>query len=296
MSVGENFRFGHRAAGDPAMLAADERFDTRVVPLVEVDGEIVSSSHIRGLVLAGEVEIATRFLGAPFQLRGEVVEGDQRGRTLGFPTANIVPDEALVCPGHGIYAARTPEALRRGQHRRPADVRHRPGVARRGLSCSTSTAISTAARCGSTSSRGCAASAGSSRPRRWSSRWTATSSARASSVGGRTGSGRPGRRDPPTSGLLASSSRWPSPRNASKSSPPSSETVLPTPARPRSRSRCSPTRINDLNEHLREHRKDHHSRRGLLMLVGRRRRLLNYLRREDLERYRTILRELGLRR
>jgi small subunit ribosomal protein S15 len=55
-------------------------------------------------------------------------------------------------------------------------------------------------------------------------------------------------------------------------------------------------RINDLNEHLREHRKDHHSRRGLLMLVGRRRRLLNYLRDSDLERYRTILRELGLRR
>ncbi len=55
-------------------------------------------------------------------------------------------------------------------------------------------------------------------------------------------------------------------------------------------------RINHLNEHLREHRKDHHSRRGLLMLVGRRRRLLNYLRREDLERYRTVLRELGLRR
>jgi len=55
-------------------------------------------------------------------------------------------------------------------------------------------------------------------------------------------------------------------------------------------------RINDLNEHLREHRKDHHSRRGLLMLVGRRRRLLNYLRDSDLERYRTVLRELGLRR
>jgi len=55
-------------------------------------------------------------------------------------------------------------------------------------------------------------------------------------------------------------------------------------------------RINDLTNHLREHRKDHHSRRGLLMLVGRRRRLLNYLQRNDLERYRTILRELGLRR
>ncbi len=110
VSVGENFRFGHRAAGDPAMLQADSRFELRVVALVEVAGEIVSSSHIRGLVLAGEVEIAARFLGAPFQLRGEVVKGDQRGRTLGFPTANIVPDEALVCPGHGIYAARTPEA------------------------------------------------------------------------------------------------------------------------------------------------------------------------------------------
>jgi small subunit ribosomal protein S15 len=55
-------------------------------------------------------------------------------------------------------------------------------------------------------------------------------------------------------------------------------------------------RINELTEHLRAHRKDHHSRRGLLMLVGRRRRFLNYLQRSDLERYRTVIRELGLRR
>jgi len=55
-------------------------------------------------------------------------------------------------------------------------------------------------------------------------------------------------------------------------------------------------RINALTEHLRTHRKDHHSRRGLLMLVGRRRRFLNYLQRTDLERYRSVLRELGLRR
>ncbi len=106
VSVGENFRFGHRAAGDPGLLVADGRFETRVVPLVEVDGEIVSSSHIRALVLAGEVELAARFLGTPFQLRGEVVTGDRRGRELGFPTANIVPDDALVCPGHGVYVAR----------------------------------------------------------------------------------------------------------------------------------------------------------------------------------------------
>jgi riboflavin kinase/FMN adenylyltransferase len=104
VSVGENFRFGNRAKGDAALLAAQERFSTRVVPLVEVDGEIVSSSHIRGLIAAGEVEPATRFLGAPFQLQGIVVSGDRRGRELGFPTANVVPDEAYVYPGHGIYA------------------------------------------------------------------------------------------------------------------------------------------------------------------------------------------------
>jgi riboflavin kinase/FMN adenylyltransferase len=107
VSVGENFRFGHRAAGDPAMLAADRRFQTRIVALVEMDGEIVSSSRIRALVQAGDLERARRFLGRPFRLAGEVIRGEQRGRTLGFPTANIVPDEELVCPGHGVYVART---------------------------------------------------------------------------------------------------------------------------------------------------------------------------------------------
>jgi len=106
VSVGENFRFGHRAGGDTRLLGADERFETRVVPLVEADGEVVSSSHIRGLVLAGEVDLAARFLGAPFSMQGEVVSGDRRGRELGFPTANLVPDPALIQPGHGIYAAR----------------------------------------------------------------------------------------------------------------------------------------------------------------------------------------------
>lgn len=104
VSIGENFRFGNRAKGDTRMLEADERFSTRVTPLLEVEGEIVSSSHIRGLVLAGEISVAARFLGSPFQMRGEVVSGDRRGRELGFPTANLIPDDALVCPGHGVYA------------------------------------------------------------------------------------------------------------------------------------------------------------------------------------------------
>jgi riboflavin kinase/FMN adenylyltransferase len=105
VSVGENFRFGQKARGDAAMLASHDEFSTRVVPLVEVDGETVSSTRIRALVAAGDMELAGRCLGGLYMFEGEVVKGDQRGRELGFPTANIVPDDSLVIPGHGIFAA-----------------------------------------------------------------------------------------------------------------------------------------------------------------------------------------------
>jgi riboflavin kinase/FMN adenylyltransferase len=105
VSVGENFRFGKRAKGTDELLRSYAEFQTRVVPLVEVGGEAVSSTQIRGLVAAGEVKEATEFLGGPFLFEGEVLAGDQRGRELGIPTANLVPDDALVCPGHGVYAA-----------------------------------------------------------------------------------------------------------------------------------------------------------------------------------------------
>jgi riboflavin kinase/FMN adenylyltransferase len=105
VSVGENFRFGKGARGDAEFLASRSEFETRVVPLVEVEGETVSSSHIRGLIAAGEVAKAARFLGGPFLLEGEVVHGDRRGGPeLGIPTANIVPDDRYVTPGHGVYA------------------------------------------------------------------------------------------------------------------------------------------------------------------------------------------------
>jgi riboflavin kinase / FMN adenylyltransferase len=105
VSVGENFRFGKGARGDVDYLRSRPEFETRVVPLVEVAGETVSSSHIRGLVAAGEVRQAATFLGGPFLFEGGVEEGDRRGRDLGFPTANIVPDDRLATPGHGVYAA-----------------------------------------------------------------------------------------------------------------------------------------------------------------------------------------------
>ena len=104
--MGENFRFGAKAKGDPEMLAAREEFETRVVPLVEVDGEIVSSTRIRSLVAAGEVEGAMGCLGAPFLL-----EGDGRGGRRAGPHARIPDRESRPAgrpassPGHGVYAA-----------------------------------------------------------------------------------------------------------------------------------------------------------------------------------------------
>ncbi len=118
VSVGEDFRFGHRARGDVALLLAQDAFQTRVAHMVELDGSVVSSTHVRGLVGAGEVAAAARFLAAPFEMRGTVVHGDKRGRTLGYPTANLVPDPRLLVPDHGVYAC----VARVGSLERPAAV------------------------------------------------------------------------------------------------------------------------------------------------------------------------------
>jgi len=122
VSVGENFRFGHRAQGDVARLRAHDGFTTRVVELVAHAGEVVSSSRIRRLMADGELAPANVLLGAPFQLRGRVAHGDKRGRTLGYPTANLVPDPALVCPAHGVYACRAAVELEGAWRAWPAAV------------------------------------------------------------------------------------------------------------------------------------------------------------------------------
>jgi riboflavin kinase/FMN adenylyltransferase len=97
--AGDDFRFGRGRRGDPALLR-ELGFETRVVP--EVAG--VSSTEIRRLVRAGEVEAAARMLGRPPEVEGIVVSGDARGGTLGYPTANLSVDPQLLVPGFGIYA------------------------------------------------------------------------------------------------------------------------------------------------------------------------------------------------
>ncbi len=96
--VGEDFRFGRGRAGGPEDLAA--LAPTEAVPLLKLGGEPVKSSRIRTLLEAGDVEAARLLLGYPYRVRGVVVPGDRRGRTLGFPTANLaVPRQKALPPG-----------------------------------------------------------------------------------------------------------------------------------------------------------------------------------------------------
>ena len=103
--VGENFRFGHRAAGtvDTLRELGAGVFDVVALPLMS-DDSAYSSSRIRRALDDGDVEAAAEILGRPFRYTGIVVMGDQRGRTLGFPTANLTVPETHACPADGVYA------------------------------------------------------------------------------------------------------------------------------------------------------------------------------------------------
>jgi riboflavin kinase / FMN adenylyltransferase len=105
--VGENFRFGHRAAGDVALLAElGEKYDFTVegVPLLAEGGGLITSTRIRKLVAAGDVAAAAELLGRPHRVEGVVARGHRRGRALGFPTANLEPPPHTAIPADGIYA------------------------------------------------------------------------------------------------------------------------------------------------------------------------------------------------
>src|SRR5262249_1416281 len=113
--VGENFRFGHKAAGDEALLTRLGRtfgFEVEEAALVSNNGTVFSSTYIRACVCAGAVTAAAAALGRPHRIEGVVVRGDQRGRELGFPTANLLTGQYTAIPADGVYAA---WLVRRGQ-------------------------------------------------------------------------------------------------------------------------------------------------------------------------------------
>jgi riboflavin kinase/FMN adenylyltransferase len=106
--VGANFRFGTRASGDVATLARLGREHDFSAEGIALDGgpQVWSSTYIRAALASGDVEAATQALGHPFAVRGEVVKGDQRGRQLGYPTANVPTSAMRAVPADGVYAGR----------------------------------------------------------------------------------------------------------------------------------------------------------------------------------------------
>lgn len=108
--VGYDFAMGHNRDGNiPTLrqLGAEMGFHLHVVEPITFDGKTVSSSQIRKLIAAGQMEEVTERLGRPYQLSGIVVEGAKRGRTIGIPTANLAPDPKRAFPARGVYACRT---------------------------------------------------------------------------------------------------------------------------------------------------------------------------------------------
>lgn len=114
--IGANFSFGNKAAGKAKDLAAV--LPTTVVPLLSSGGEVISSTRIRNLLTSGEVDQVQQLLGRRFSLSGEVIHGEARGRTIGYPTANLKAAPNICIPADGIYAG----WLSTSGHRWPAAI------------------------------------------------------------------------------------------------------------------------------------------------------------------------------
>lgn len=109
VSVGEDFRFGQKRAGtatELSAIAATFGIGVTIVPLLMFHGKRISSSTIREALLAGDLQTANRMLGRSYRLIGQVGYGQQLGRTIGFPTANLQPSEDKLIPSRGVYAVR----------------------------------------------------------------------------------------------------------------------------------------------------------------------------------------------
>jgi riboflavin kinase/FMN adenylyltransferase len=118
--VGENFRFGHKQAGDVTLLAelgTKAGFTVDAVPLVRGSAEPFSSTYIRNRLAEGDVEAAAEALGRPHRVEGPVVRGDARGKQLGYPTANLDVLDGMAVPGDGVYAGYLVRVAQPGQGR-----------------------------------------------------------------------------------------------------------------------------------------------------------------------------------
>ena len=126
---GSDFRFGHKGAGSADLLRTAceaEGIPCTIVPQQMLEGVRISSTHIRSLLEAGEMEAAVRFLGHPHVLTGQVISGRKLGRTLGIPTANLALPESCVTPAFGVYACKA--TVDGGEYLAVTNVGTRPTV------------------------------------------------------------------------------------------------------------------------------------------------------------------------
>ncbi len=131
--AGHDFHFGYRGEGNPQRLkalCAELGVGCDIIPKVEMDGVTVSSTYIRSLIAQGEIERANHFLGHPYVMSGPVVHGRQLGRTMGTPTANLIPPEWIITPAFGVYATKV--ELPQGEYLAVTNVGIRPTVSQTG--------------------------------------------------------------------------------------------------------------------------------------------------------------------
>jgi riboflavin kinase/FMN adenylyltransferase len=129
ISVGYNHRFGsdRKSAGDfLKTYCSENNINLSIIPPVKIDHHTVSSSVIRGFISSGDVASAAVFLGKPFKLSGEVIEGQHIGRQLGFPTANLKLDDSLILPLRGVYSGVA--RVRQGEYKAVISIGRRPTV------------------------------------------------------------------------------------------------------------------------------------------------------------------------
>ena len=311
--VGDDFHFGYRRHGDVPLLkrmGAELGFEVLGYGLISSpesegapDGGVpYSSTQARELLAHGDVERAAAILGRPHEVRGRVEHGDERGRELGFPTANVAVPERICLPLDGVFSGTyigedDVERLGRDLARPAPDLLRRvrdaaargahPRLRGRPLRAAGARAVpSPAARPGAVRLGG--------RPHRPDDkrRRGGPGTGLNASAGGTAARGACGSvtfRPVPGEG---SNARMPdkaatiSDNKLHDSDTGSAEVQIA----------LLTERIRHLTEHMKVHKKDFHSQRGLLMLVGRRRRMLDYLRRNDVERYRALIAKLGIRR
>lgn len=131
LAAGNDLSFGNRGKGDAALLqrlAPELRFTARVIDKVCVEGSQVSSTRVREQVEVGKMELAERLLGMPYMMAGQVVVGNRLGRTLGFPTVNVLPGESKLLPPRGVYFSQV--RCRGKLYRAISNVGYKPTVTR----------------------------------------------------------------------------------------------------------------------------------------------------------------------